>query len=227
MKQQTDRSPVSGALPPPGAVNLSQVPGCQARRAVTGLLFFYAAFDLFTTCESLHLSVSVSFKWSTRSGSASTTKPNTMPPTNSRRCCQVMPAPMSIAETITSSVAILFFKMVPLLFCLLPEQQGDRWCGPRCLSMVRVDELRPRIHMETRPALFRIKLRIASTLRHETVLSTMNALFPFSSNRLLLDHRLSVRQVGVCLPFRDHSKTPAGPKRSDHRFALARRLFSE
>src|SRR5437660_4979512 len=81
--------------------------------------------------------------------------------------------------------------------------------------------------METRPALFRIKLRIASTLRHETVLSTMNALLPFSSDCLLLDHRLSIRQVGVCLPFRDHSKTPAGPEGSDHRFALAGRLFSE
>src|SRR5690349_13085752 len=80
---------------------------------------------------------------------------------------------------------------------------------------------------KTRPALFRIKLRIASTLRHETVLSTMNALLPFSSDCLLLDHRLSVRQVGVCLPFRDHSKAPAGPEGSDHRFALAGRLFSE
>ena len=40
MKQQTDRSPVSGALPPPVAVNLNQVPGCQARRAVTGFIAF-------------------------------------------------------------------------------------------------------------------------------------------------------------------------------------------
>ena len=40
MKQQTDRSPVSGALPLPVAVNLNQVPGCQARRAVTGFIAF-------------------------------------------------------------------------------------------------------------------------------------------------------------------------------------------
>ena len=87
----------------------SRVPGSESRHRV---FYVYAAFDLFTTCDNRHLSVRASFKRSTRSGSASTTKPNTMPPTNSRRCYQVMPAPMSIAETITSSVAILFFKMV-------------------------------------------------------------------------------------------------------------------
>src|SRR5215813_7395969 len=132
MKQQDRKESRLRCSPSPVAVNLNQVPGCQAPRAVTGFLCIYAALDLFTTCDNLHFSVRVSFKRSTRSGSASTTKPNTMPPTNNRRCCQVMPAPMSIAETITSSVAILVFKMLPLLFCLLAEQQGDRWCGSRC-----------------------------------------------------------------------------------------------
>src|SRR5579864_4445889 len=112
MKQQTDRSPVTGALPPPVAVNLNQVPGCQARRAVTGLLFFYAAWDLFTTCDSLHLSVRAPFRRSTRSGSASTTKPNTMPPTNNRRCCQVMPGADEHRGNDYEQCCHLFLKMV-------------------------------------------------------------------------------------------------------------------
>src|SRR5437868_8296923 len=135
MKQQTDKgapSPVPSSACCRELESSSRVSGSESRHRV---LLFYTALDLLTTWESLHLSVRTSFRRSTSSGSASTTKPNTMPPTNNRRCCQVMPPPMSIAETITSSVAILFFKVVPLLFCLLPEQQGGRWCGPRCLSM--------------------------------------------------------------------------------------------
>jgi len=163
MKQQTDRSPVTGALPPPVAVNLNQVPGCQARRAVTGLLFFYAAWDLFTTCDSLHLSVRASFRRSTRSGSASTTKPNTMPPTNNRRCCQVMPAPMSIAETITSSVAILFLKMVLSFSVCWQNSKETAGASLFAYPWPGLINSGQGFALETRPALFRIKLRIAST----------------------------------------------------------------
>src|SRR5437868_1358882 len=128
MKQQTEKgapSPVPSSACCRELESSSRVSGSESRHRVCS----YAALDLFTTCESLHLSVRTSFRRSTSSGSASTTKPNTMPPTNNIRCCQVMPAPMSIAETITSSVAILFFKMLTLLFCPFAEQQGDRWNG--------------------------------------------------------------------------------------------------
>jgi len=90
------------------AVNLNQVPG-PGSESPPGCFRVYAAFDL-TTCADRHPSVKVFFKRSKRSGSASTTKPNAMPPTNSQRCCHVMLVPMSIAETITPTVASLFFK---------------------------------------------------------------------------------------------------------------------
>src|SRR6266540_2481102 len=131
MSNRQTGAPSPVALLPPVAVNLNQVPGCQAQRAVTGLFYCYAALVFTVNCRIRRHSATYSLSPSTRPGSASTTTPNAMPPTKSRRCCQVMPALMSIAETTVSSVAILFFNMDTLLFRLLAEQQGGRWNGSR------------------------------------------------------------------------------------------------
>jgi hypothetical protein len=71
---------------------------------------------------------------------------------------------MSIAETITSSVAILFFKMVsPFLLC---RQSSKETAGAGLVAnpWPGLVGTPAKVPMETRPALFRIKLRIASTL---------------------------------------------------------------
>src|SRR5690242_700461 len=227
MKQQTDRSPVSGALPPPVAVNLNQVPGCQARRAVTGLLFFYAAWDLFTTCDSLHLSVRASFRRSTRSGSASTTQTE-HDAANEQQT--LLPGHAGADEhrgNDYEQCCHLVSQNGPLLFCLLAEQQGDRWCESLCLSMARVDKLRPRIRVGNPASTFPHQAADRLHLRHETVVVVMNASLPFFANRLLLDDRLPVRQIGVCFPLRDHRKAATSTKSRDHRFALAGGFFAE
>src|ERR1019366_2277310 len=164
--QQTDRSAVSGAISPPAAVNLNQVLGARLGEPSPGCCTCYAAFVFTLNCRNRRHSATRSLSSSTRLGSASTTTPNAMPPMNSRRCCQVMPALMSIAETMVSSVAILLLNMDTLLFCLVcQKQQGARWNGSLLLSVARVaKELWPGFAWKPDQHFPVSELQVASTL---------------------------------------------------------------
>ena len=139
---------------------------CQARRAVTGLLYFYAALGLMVSCRRRRHSATRSLRSSTRLGSASTTTPNAMPANEQQtllpghagtdehcgndgeQCCH-LPSQHGYSPFPSG----------------LPEQQGARWNGSLLPSVARVaKELWPGFAWKPDQHFPVSELQVASTL---------------------------------------------------------------